>query len=174
MAYICAYPDRAGPRAHLAEEVEAYAVKQKALRRWAAFHEAGHAVMRIVRQGAATAIDVSDDGSGYSRGTGTSIHVTDKIEIALAGPLAEARSRKISAAAIFMTGGRQDMEHASELAARWAITVGSDQGAVLREAEATARRFLRYYWSAVERLAGAVLESGSLTNLEVAAIASIE
>jgi len=43
--------------------------------------------MRIVRRGAATAIDVSDDGSGFSRGTGTSIHVTDKIEIALAGPL---------------------------------------------------------------------------------------
>jgi hypothetical protein len=151
-----------------------HTVKQKALRRWAAFHEAGHAVMRIVRHGAATAIDISDDGSGCSSGTGTSIHVTDKIEIVLAGPLAEARARKISAAAIFMTGGRQDLEHASELAARWAITVGSDQGAVLREAEATARRFLRYYWSAVERLAGAVLESGRLTNLEVAALASIE
>jgi hypothetical protein len=44
----------------------------------------------------------------------------------------------------------------------------------MREAEATARRFLRYYWKAVERLAGAVLESGSLTNLEVDAIAAIE
>ena len=143
-------------------------------RRWAAFHEAGHAVMRIVRHGAATAIDVSDDGSGNSHGTGASIRVTDKIEIALAGPLAEARTRKISAAAIFMTGGRQDLEDASELAACWAVTVGSDQGAVLREAEATARRFLRYYWTAVERLAGAVLESGSLTNSEVEAIAAIE
>ena len=149
-------------------------MRRNAPRRWAAFHESGHAVMRIVRHGAATAIDVSDDGSGCSSGTGASIHVTDKIEITLAGPLAEARARKISAAAIFMTGGRQDLEHASGLAASWAIAIGSDQGAVLRQAEATARRFLRYYWSAVERLAGAVLETGSLTDLEVAAIASIE
>jgi len=80
--------------------------------------------MRIVPARAATAIDVSDDGSGFSRGTGTSIHVTDKIEIASRGRWPKARARKISAAAIFMTGGRQDMEHASELAARWAITVG--------------------------------------------------
>jgi hypothetical protein len=130
--------------------------------------------MRIVRHGAATAIDVSDDGSGHSHGTGAEIRITNKIEIALAGPLAEARARKISAAAIFMTGGRQDIEHASELAARWAITIGSSQVAVLRESEATARRFLRYYWPAVERLAGALLESGSLTNLEVDALASIE
>ena len=130
--------------------------------------------MRIVRHGAATAVDIGDDGSGYSHGTGASIRVTDKIEIALAGPLAEARARKISAAAIFMTGGRQDLDHASELAARWAINIGSDQSAVLREAEATARRFLRYYWPAVERLASAVLESGKLTNAEVAALASIE
>jgi hypothetical protein len=158
----------------IADAIEACSLKQQAPRRWAAFHEAGHAVMRIVRHGAATAIDVRDDGSGYSHGTGASIRVTDKIEIALAGPLAEARTRKISAAAIFMTGGRQDLEHASELAACWAITIGSDQGAVMREAEATARRFLRYYWKAVERLAGAVLESGSLTNLEVDAIAAIE
>jgi hypothetical protein len=153
---------------------DTHTVKLKVLRRWAAFHEAGHAVMRIVRHGAATAIDVSDDGSGYSHGTGTEIRITNKIEIALAGPLAEARARKISAAAIFMTGGRQDIEYASQLAARWAISIGSNQGAVLRESEATARRFLRYYWSAVERLAGAVLESGSLTNVEVAEIASIE
>src|SRR5580700_12082954 len=137
-------------------------MRRNAQRRFAAFHESGHAVMRIVRLGAATAIDIGADGSGYAHGTGASICITDKIEIALAGPLAESRARRISAAAIFMTGGRQDMEHASELAAYWAITVGSDQGAVLREAEATARRFLRYYWTAVERLAGAVLESGSL------------
>src|ERR1700685_3348749 len=100
-------------------------MRRNAPRRWAAFHESGHAVMRIVRHCAATAIDVSDDGSGYSSGTGAPIGVTDKIEIALAGSLAEARARKISAAAIFMTGGRQDLERASELAARWAIATGS-------------------------------------------------
>jgi hypothetical protein len=148
-------------------------MRRNAQRRFAAFHESGHAVMRIVRLGAATAIDIGADGSGYSHGTGASIFITDKIEIVLAGPLAESRARKVSAAAIFMTGGRQDMEHASELAAGWAISIGADRGIVLREAEANARRFLRYYWSSVERLAFAVLESGNLTSSEVAALACI-
>ena len=148
-------------------------MRRNTQRRFAAFHESGHAVMRIVRLGAATAIDIGADGSGYSHGTGASICITDKIEIALAGPLAESRARRISAAAIFMTGGRQDMEHASELAADWASTIGSDRDAVLREAEANARRFLRYYWSSVERLASAVLESGNLTGSEVDALACI-
>jgi hypothetical protein len=148
-------------------------MRRNAQRRFAAFHESGHAVMRIVRLGAATAIDIGADGSGYSQGTGASIFVTHKIEIALAGPLAESRARKISAAAIFMTGGRQDMEHATELAAGWAVTIGGERSAVLREAEANARRFLRYYWSSVERLACAVQESGNLTSLEVDALACI-
>jgi len=145
-------------------------MRRNAPRRFAAFHESGHAVMRIVRLGAATAIDIGADGSGYSHGTGASICITDKIEIALAGPLAESRARKISAAAIFMTGGRQDMEHASELAAGWAVSIGDDRAAVLREAEANARRFLRYYWSSVERVASAVLETGYLTSSEVDAL----
>ncbi len=148
-------------------------MRRNAQRRFAAFHESGHAVMRIVRLGAATAIDIGADGSGYAHGTGASICITDKIEIALAGPLAESRARKISAAAIFMTGGRLDMEHASELAAGWAVSIRSDRAAVLREAEANARRFLRYYWSSVERLASAVLESGNLTSSEVDALACI-
>jgi hypothetical protein len=145
-------------------------MRRNAQRRFAAFHESGHAVMRIVRLGAATAIDIGADGSGYAHGTGASICITDKIEIALAGPLAESRARKISAAAIFMTGGRLDMEHASELAAGWAVSIRGDRAAVLREAEANARRFLRYYWSSVERVASAVLETGNLTSSEVDAL----
>ena len=148
---------------------------RNAPRRWAAFHEAGHAVMRIVREGEPTGIYIGDDGSGYSHGTGIMQRIDDNIEVALAGPLAEARARKISAVAVFMSAGsKQDMEKAVKLANLLAISIGSDQRDILREAEANARRFLRYYWSAVERLAQAVLESGNLTNSEVGAIAAIE
>jgi hypothetical protein len=145
-------------------------------RRWAAFHEAGHAVMRIVRQGEPTGIYIGDDGSGYSHGgTGIMQRIDDNIEIALAGPLAEARARKISAVAVFLSAGsKQDMEKAAKLANLLATSIGSDQRDILREAEAKTRRLLRYYWSAVERLAQAVLESGNLTNSEVGAIAAIE
>ena len=149
-------------------------MKASAVRRWTAFHEAGHAVVRLVRTGAATAIDIGVNGHGYSHGTGKETRLVDRIEIALAGPLAEARARKVSAAATYMVGGAVDFDRAKTAARKWGETMGGDEGAIFAEAEQHTRELLRAYWPAVERVAAAAILRGSLTSSEVAKISALE
>jgi len=156
------------------EEWQAGNRSLRARRRAAAFHEAGHAVVRIVRLGTATGIDIHDDGSGYSHGSGDTCRATDDIEITLAGPLAEARARKVSLLAVTLTGGSDDWDVAEADAKRLADAGWpKDYGSILSEAEKNARRWLRMYWDSVERVAAAVLasSSGSLTGAEVSSAA---
>jgi hypothetical protein len=149
-------------------------VKASAVRRWTAFHEAGHAVVRLVRTGTATAIDIGVNGHGYSHGTGKETRLVDRIEIALAGPLAEARVRKVSAAVTYTAGGAADFGRAKSAARKWGEAMGGDERAIFAEAEQHARDLLRAYWPAVERVAAAAILRGSLTSSEVAKISAIE
>ena len=140
----------------------------------AAVHEAGHAVVRLVRTGIATALDVSADGSGYSHGSGDRIRTSDAIEIAMAGYLAEARARKCAAARIVISGHAQDdWRRVESLSVALAAALGTTFDAVVREAEICARRILRENWDAVERLSSEAIARGSLTGSEVAAIAAL-
>jgi ATP-dependent Zn protease len=155
--------------------------------RHTAFHEAGHAVVRMALTGLATAIDIHVDGrlidgvsaSGYSHGSGEVIDKTDAIGIALAGPIAEARARKISLIAAILEGGLQDQQEATVLAEELAGSVGAfciddTTGQVIRQeisvarrrilnqAELRAKRILRFHWQSVERIAAALLERRTL------------
>ena len=156
------------------------ALQITAVRRWTAYHEAGHAVLRIVRAGHATQIDIGADGRGYSHGSGEEIRETDSIEVALAGPLAEARHRKVSLFYVLCTAGQEDWELASSIAAKFAARFAAlpnlkmNKASVLEEAEANARRYLRMHWPSVERLAQAATVRGTLTSMEVGQIAAID
>lgn len=55
----------------------------------AAYHEAGHAVMRWLRGWPLTALTAREDGSGLCAGTGRRVRAFEHIEVLLAGPAAE-------------------------------------------------------------------------------------
>src|SRR5260370_7194070 len=77
-------------------------------RRWAAYHEAGHAVVTIVRAGLVPEIGVNEDGGGYSRPPREHSLVRCCIEISLAGLFAEARARKKTELDVLLGAGHPD------------------------------------------------------------------
>jgi hypothetical protein len=149
-----------------------------AKKRFAAFHEAGHAVVRFSRLGVATALRANLDGSGFSDGTGDVCRKSDAIEISLAGPIAEAKLRRVSLVYVYMTSGLQDYESAvadaKQLAAIYVGVFPDPRAYVWRAAEENAKRILRQDWALVETLAGAAITRGNLTAVEVADILNLQ
>jgi hypothetical protein len=142
-------------------------------RRWAAYHEAGHAVVTIVRAGLVPEIGVSEDGGGYSRPPREHALVRCCIEISLAGLLAEARARKKAEIDVLLDAGQPDFKKAMREASIAAAEEGGDHLSILADAKRIARRVIRDYWPVVTRLANAVFEYGDMSCEEVAHIAAI-
>jgi hypothetical protein len=142
-------------------------------RRWAAYHEAGHAVVTIVRAGLVPEIGVSEDGGGYSRPPREHALVRCCIEISLAGLLAEARARKKAEIDVLLDAGQPDFKKAMREASIAAAEEGGDHLSILADAKRIARRVIRDYWPVVTRLANAVFEYGDMSCEEVAHVAAI-
>lgn len=142
-------------------------------RRWAAYHEAGHAVVTIVRTGLVPEIGVSEDGGGYSRPPREHALVRCCIEISLAGLLAEARARKKAEIDVLLDAGQPDFKKAMREASIAAAEEGGDHLSILADAKRIARRVIRDYWPVVTRLANAVFEYGDMSCEEVAHVAAI-
>jgi len=146
---------------------------QVAERRWAAYHEAGHAVLTIVRMGVMPEIGVDDEGGGYSRPPREDALCRRCIERSLAGPLAEARARKKAEIDVLLDAGQPDFKKAMRDASIAAAEEGGNHLSILADATRIARRVIRDYWPAIERLAAAVFECGDMSREEVAHVAAI-
>src|SRR6202035_564665 len=133
-------------------------------RRWAAYHEAGHAVVTIVRAGLVPEIGVTADGGGYSRPPREHALVRCCIEISLAGLLAEARARKKAEIDVLLDAGQPDFKKAMREASIAAAEEGGDHLSILADAKRIARRVIRDYWPVVTRLANAVFEYGGISR----------
>ena len=142
-------------------------------RRWAAYHEAGHAVVTIVRAGLVPEIGVNEHGGGYSRPPREHALVRRCIEISLAGLLAEARARRKAEIDVLLDAGQPDFKKAMRDAAIAAAEEGSNHLSILADAKRIARRVIRDYWPVVVRLANAVFEYGDMNREEVAHVAAI-
>jgi hypothetical protein len=142
-------------------------------RRWAAYHEAGHAVVTIVRAGLVPEIGVNEDGGGYSRPPREHALVRCCIEISLAGLLAEARARKKAEIDVLLDAGQPDFKKAMREASIAAAGEGRNHLSILADAMRIARRVIRDYWPVVARLANAVFEYGDMSREEVAHVAAI-
>jgi hypothetical protein len=141
--------------------------------RAAAFHEAGHAVIGIARFNVAMGIDIANDGSGLSHSSGKRLRPWEEIKVTLAGPLAEARCRKVSILDVYRNFGWDDYQLARTKSEWWAAAVSVARESVFREAEENARRWLKVYWPAVERVAQAAVHRRCLSSSEVAELAAI-
>jgi hypothetical protein len=142
-------------------------------RRWAAYHEAGHAVVTIVRAGLVPEIGVTEEGGGYSRPPREHALVRCSIEISLAGLLAEARARKKAEIDVLLDAGQPDFKKAMRDASIAAAEEGRNHLSILADATRIARRVIRDYWPVVARLANAVFEYGDMSREEVAHVAAI-
>jgi hypothetical protein len=120
-------------------------------RRHTAFHQGGHAVIRFVLLNEATGICVYADGGGFAYGTEREINARDDIDITLAGPIAEARVRKINLIAVLLSSGNEDWEHAQHCEERCGYNLDVAAGVV--------RALVRKHWQAIERVADGVLSS---------------
>jgi hypothetical protein len=142
-------------------------------RRWAAYHEAGHAVVTIVRAGLVPEIGVNEEGGGYSRPPREHALARRCIEISLAGLLAEARARKRAEIDVLLDAGQPDFKKAMRDASIAAAEEGGNHLSILADATRIARRVIRDYWPVVARLANAVFEYGDMSREEVAHVAAI-
>jgi len=142
-------------------------------RRWAAYHEAGHAVVTIVRAGLVPEIGVNEEGGGYSRPPREHPLARCCIEISLAGLLAEARARKKAEIDVLLDAGQPDFKKAMREASIAAAEEGGNRLSILADAKRIARRVIRDYWPVVARLANAVFEYGDMSREEVAHVAAI-
>jgi hypothetical protein len=148
-------------------------IAHNADRRWAAYHEAGHAVVTIVRAGLVPEIGVNEQGGGYSRPPRERALARRCIEISLAGLLAEARARKKAEIDVLLDAGQPDFRKAMRDASIAAAEEGGNHLSILADAMRIARRVIRDYWPVVARLANAVFEYGHMSPEEVAHVAAI-
>ena len=91
--------------------------------RRAAYHEAGHVVVRSVVGLVACPVEIHADGSGIAHGTGLKREVDrygaeSLILMSLAGPIAEARAAHCSLFEVWLGGGTTDIAEATQLLAR--------------------------------------------------------
>ena len=151
------------------------AMKYRQQRR-AAYHEAAHAVARIHVGASPAGCEIRADGTGDTHGTGEPWRSASEGQYAawemltykLAGGYAEARVAKASAAFIFMTASKEDMESAQEVLI-WLVKrrFAVDTDAAWLRAENETRRFLRERWADIERVAIALIDQGRLEPTDV-------
>lgn len=150
------------------------------LRRRTAFHEAGHAVARAFVGATITPIEVRENGDGESHGTGTrwtcrseGEHAAwDYLLMLLAGAYCEARHARDWVTEILLGPASGDHEEAQATIA-WLVDRGFavDADAAWRRAEASTQAFMRQRWSAITRVAEALVQRGRLSADDVAALA---
>jgi hypothetical protein len=140
--------------------------------RHAAYHEAGHAVARIVLGGEPSDTWITVEGGGYSAGTGrawTGRNPIDALPIlTLAGPCAEARKRRIGIVVVLLTFGADDYQDARIMAASpvWR-DCGFDAGRRIERWTWEARELLTAHWPAVERVAQALQQTMRVPALDL-------
>jgi len=102
---------------------------------------------------------ISADGrnGGCEYSSDDDIQLWQSVAVTLAGPVAEARSRKSSLAAIYLSSGRHDVRRTSELMS----------GESIRSMEQYAGLIVKLGWSTIEHLAFALLIRGELDGSEV-------
>jgi hypothetical protein len=150
-------------------------VNKRPLSKASAFHEAAHAVARLYVGARATDVEIRNDGSGLSHGTGElweagygQYALWNFLLYALAGPYAEARVSHRDRVLVMFTRGAEDYRATQEPIA-WLVARGyaATERAAWRHAESETLVFLRERWPAITRVAAALLKSGRLSALEV-------
>lgn len=130
---------------------------------WAAYHEAGHAVVadyfdalewvQIRPEPRTATITESNPAAG---------------PVLYAGPLAQARCQRMGETTAFLFSGMDDFEELMQLASRHShVTPPEDLLDVYRD---VARTILNARWAAVEAVAAALLKRGHLLDREVRSI----
>lgn len=138
-------------------------VERENMSDWAAYHEAGHAVV-------ADYFDVL--GRVQLRPEPGTATVTESNPAAgpvlYAGPLAQARYQCTSVTSAFLFAGMDDFEELRQLVSRHShVTPPEELLQVYRDVAGT---ILTARWAAVERVAAALLERGHLQDSEVRSI----
>lgn len=122
-------------------------------RRYAAYHEAGHAVARACIGRPSLPVEIHDNGTGLTHGNAETLEVTqyevwDELVFALAGDFAEARLRHRSPFALHLAGHGRDGWNDAQRHFAWLTAHGyapSHEAAEHRAIEHT-RIFLREHW----------------------------
>ncbi len=135
--------------------------------RAAAYHEAGHGIMRHVLLGdVGPFLEIYPDGGGLAESPTAGQMITmDRarmdadIMISLAGPLAEARACRVSLVAIYLSTGRHDVACAEEF-----VRVGERMfgGGDFQRYEDHTRDLVREHWATIDRVARALLPAKRL------------
>jgi hypothetical protein len=103
----------------LKSPTEGYVIRRSRDDRRAAYHEAGHAVARVVLGLGATRVEVERDGSGTTHGTHAIYRdhgaLIARIQMALAGPVAEARYAHRALSEILAGPGSGDLASAEDM-----------------------------------------------------------
>ena len=150
-------------------------MNKRPLSRASAFHEAAHAVARLYVGARATDVEIRNDGSGLSHGTGElwaaghgQYASWNLLLYTLAGPYAEARVSHRDRVLVMFTRGADDYRAAQESIA-WLVARGyvATERAAWGRAESETLMLLRDRWPAITRVAAALLSSGRLSALEV-------
>lgn len=159
---------------------------------WTAYHEAGHAVQSWwLRRGLGEVrIDRERPGDGFCEGRSWSIillncgapvtwaTVQNDVTILLAGPLAEARHRRLRLRGLLDPTGSADVAQAWEALTLWdQARHGRTDATAFRFSlvQQATQRFLRRpkAWRAVEALARTLLEDGALQGEDAGRIIEV-
>lgn len=139
-----------------------------------AYHEAGHAVVRVALGLEPCPVEIRTDGTGLAHGTERLEHgdrwiIERQILWTLAGPVAEARAARCSLISVFWGGGASDWAHARERLATPCPYLND-----LDSYEQWARELVGEHWQGIERVAVALLERGRLDGSTVADLAGLD
>jgi hypothetical protein len=130
---------------------------------WAAYHEAGHAIVAdyfdVLQSVQLTPEPGTAAGTGNNAAAGPVLY---------AGPLAQARCQRTSETTAFLCAGMDDFEKLMQLVSRHSHVVPPEE--LLDVYRDVARTILNARWAAVEAVAAALRERGLLLAPEVRSI----
>jgi hypothetical protein len=145
--------------------------------RAAAFHEAGHAAVRLAIGKPAMAVEIRAGGTGLTHGSGETLglstqgEVWDEVAYCLAGPFAEARVSKRSRIWVMLRRGLEDNVRA-KLAIAWLVKhrYATNEHMAWERAYQTTDHYLLEHWALIDRIANALLKGGRVEAQELHAI----
>lgn len=149
-------------------------IKERSLRP-AAYHEAGHAVIRIATDLSFIDVKIRSDGTGFLQGSGALLQGYQALEAdiisTMAGPLAEARIRKCAQLSVWFTGGACDLidmqNRIEQLVAAIPVFSAAEYE---RQFERRTRSLLAAHWNAVCRVADVLTHRLALDYHQVRSI----